>query len=297
MYRGNRKMALHHRLHEERSRTGQWDQFAPSPYAAEEAPRPHRTTDMISPERARQTTPLYAAPVTPMPSDFQQQGASEVEIEPRMSAPAPFISTGPTPFEKQRMSLGHRTPPPTAQYAENKFGFGGAYVGRGTPPSVQSPAPHSFERQPSARERILAESRSKRRSSSPGSSAFRSSSPRFGGLKSVLPEATAIVADRGSYVKPLLSTSHDFYVPRGIGDVQTTSPRGGAVSLTTTPRFVNMVPHGSGMVCPVLTGTPPRRRTPSPQTSHRGTPRSQTPRGASRGPMTPRGGNAQNWYV
>ncbi len=111
-----------------------------------------------------------------------------------------------------------------------------------------------------ARERVLLEEeelRSRRRSMSP---AFRSNASRFG-LPHDRPNASEQY-DRLSYLRPSFTANLDYYVPPGIAErsVRATSPAK-VVFRSNTPRFLACIPHGSGMVCPVLeTQLSPRRR-------------------------------------
>lgn len=133
--------------------------------------------------------------------------------------------------------------------------------GRYVPPSG-SPRVHtglvSEQRSPhvSARERVLIEEeeqRSKRRSLSP---AFRSTSSRFGPSRAFGGDPEQY--DRLSYLKPSLTSRQDFYVPPGLAElsVRATSPAK-VVMRSTTPRFQRCIPHGTGMLCPVLDGSAP----------------------------------------
>lgn len=135
---------------------------------------------------------------------------------------------------------------------------------RRTPPRVYTgrhvPVPVGA---PTARDRILAEARERSRSPRRSTSPFRSQSARFG-LPGSAPGLPAAAYDRLSYVKPALSASHDFYVPKGMGSVPRTPRRRSPMRVSQTPRFVETLSHGSGMTCRVVEGKQPeRRKTPT----------------------------------
>ena len=97
------------------------------------------------------------------------------------------------------------------------------------------------------------EARARRRSQSP---AFRSRSPRFSEATPRRSAADPAMYDRGSYLRPSLTSSHDYYVPPGLADNvrRSRSPIRATLS-SRTPRFQAVIPHGSGMLCPVLTAS------------------------------------------
>jgi hypothetical protein len=223
----------------------------------------------------RDLLPLHTPPPVPHPADY------------RVLVAAPK-ATEPTPWELERRRGRHPTTPPVP--TPHSPNAGGAVApraeedwspstsrrlvispGRYVPPVGTPRVDTGLRRTPSrtaneqdsrvsmgsrstptARERVLIEEdvvRTRRRSPSP---AFRSTSPRFGIQHRFSLEPTLF--DRGSYLRPKISASHDFYVPPGMADeVRRSRSPGRVVMRSTTPRFVKMIPHGSGMVCPVLT--------------------------------------------
>uniref|UniRef100_A0A7S1R2Z4 Uncharacterized protein n=1 Tax=Neobodo designis TaxID=312471 RepID=A0A7S1R2Z4_NEODS len=226
-------MALYQRrLERERAAAPTYHESVPEPAAFSPVPAPLPTPWDV--ERARGRHPV--APPSPTPREF---------------GPGPRTSTA-----SAGRSTPSRTPGSRGRYVP-PVGTPRVNTGRRTPTrpsrSVASPAPSQAT--PSARDRILLEeeqARQRRRSPSP---AFRSRSPRFSDGASRRPVDPSMY-DRGSYLRPSLTTSHDFYVPPGLAETarRSRSPIRASIA-SRTPRFQAVIPHGSGMVCPVLTAS------------------------------------------
>lgn len=274
----------------------QLPEFEPSAasLAAELADRrmaaaPPKVMSMVSPERSRQMIPFHAvdaAPGMPPPQTRDRSpprsaaesraiaayargdcGSSGDDLEPRaLPPPQPLLS--PPPAHHHPAAMMYQQPSPfdiiaarhaaaaQSPFARTPTGGLPAPLSRSST-LLTSPAPTLKAPSVTAMERILQEVRQRRRSPSPGSSTFRSRSPRFGGLRSTVPSAPPAVDDPGSYVRKPLSATHDFFVPKGMGDTTRNSPRLSPMA-SRTPRFIPLVPHGSGMVCPILEGSPRR---------------------------------------
>jgi hypothetical protein len=238
--------------------------------------------------------PLNAAP-TPWAVERQQRLASQPSTSPRVAGRAVNGRSGAAPalgprVQSQRSS--GRSPTATALRRGNDHSSSpptplrnGRYVpptgtprvntGLKRPPTHASPSAGSSAaagtpregRIPTARERVLAEegvSKARRRSPSP---AFRSTSPRFGIQHKFSIEPSLF--DRGSYLRPAISSGHDFYVPPGMAQETLRARSPGRVGMaSTTPRFQQLIPHGTGMVCPVLSARPASPRLSSTYSSY-----------------------------
>ena len=235
---GNRSVMALYQRRLERERVAApmpaaYPDVVPEPYAPP-MPAPEPTPWDV--ERARGRHPV--APPSPTPREF-----------------GPGPRTSQTPGSTGRTTPG-RTPGSRGRYVP-PTGSPRVNTGRRTPtrPSRGGASPSASAVTPSARDRVLMEeeqARQRRRSPSP---AFRSRSPRF----SEGPQRRAAdpsLYDRGSYLRPSLTMGHDFYVPPGLADTarRSRSPIRATLS-SRTPRFQAVIPHGSGMVCPVLSAS------------------------------------------
>jgi hypothetical protein len=252
-------MALHHRLLEQQLLEGRR-----IPIAQTVAPRPRQMVPppilspvpvppTISPQRTRspERPPepyLRESPITPNEA-LQQLQLGDPEWEPRRNAP----SATPISPRKQTPVEHLVTPPPVATTPRSFL----------TPRQSRPSTPRASVSGLSARDRVLQEI-SAQRARSPGSSAFRSTSPRFGLQSSVSPKVAAQVLDRGFYIRPMFSTSHDFYVPPGMADNMLNNNKRTSPMRSRVPRFGLLVPH-AGMTCPMVGTNSPRAGRPTKQ--------------------------------
>lgn len=197
-------------------------------------------------------------PSAPQPTPLKSQTwSAERSMACRTAGGGMAAILSPPPRTATSATSTSFAPTPVLNFGSDSRPQGGGGQRRHQP--LMSPSPSAGSGMTEAMARVLEEERRKREQFRRPSPQFRSKSPRFGRAPTPTKRGVVLkpsVDDKGYYVRTLSSSTHDFYVPPGMGDPgvrRSSSGRSGTPTLRSrVPRFQPVMMHAAGMISTVV---------------------------------------------